>query len=226
MLDDLRAFGGSEEQRGSLGCGTGTDDCCGLLVVEARGEWGVDAAEKIGGSRVIRADDDTVGVEEVGDSGAFAKEFGVGDDVEEEVVDTVALDGTANPLVGVDGDGTLFDDDFVGGEGAGDFAGYGFDVGEVGVTVLTLGGSYGDEDGLGGEGSVGEIGGEADVGVAVAGEQVVEVKLVDLRVSGLEGGDFGLVVIDADDLVAHFREADGGDQAYVSGADDGDLNGI
>ncbi len=73
-------------------------------------------AEEIGCAGVVGADDDTVRVEEVGDGGAFAEELGVGDDVEELVVHTVTLDGTANPLVGIDGDGAFFDDDLVGGE--------------------------------------------------------------------------------------------------------------
>lgn len=216
VLDDLRAFGGGEEERGRMGDRAGSGDGFGLLVVLAGGEGSVDEAEEIGSAGVVGADDYAVGVEKIGDGRAFAEEFGVGDDVEELVVNTVALDGTTNPLVGIDGDGAFFDDDFVGVEGAGDFAGYGFDVGEVGVTVLTLGGSDGDKDGLCGESGLGEIGGEADAGVAVAGEEIAEEKLVDLGIAGLEGGDFGLVVIDADDLMAHLREANGGDEADVS----------
>ena len=124
-------------------------------------------------------------MEEVGDGGALAEELGVGDDVEEVAGDAVALDGAADPLVGVDGDGGFFDDDLVAGEGAGDLAGDGFDVGEVGVAGLGLGGADGDEDGVAGVGGFGEVGGEADLVMAIALEECWEVVLVDEGVAGL-----------------------------------------
>ncbi len=138
--------------------------------------------------------------------------------------DAVALHGAADPLVGVDGDGALFDDDLVAGDGAGDLAGDGFDVGEVGVAGLALRGADGDEDGLALAGGLGEVGHEADLGVAVALEELGEVVLVDEGVAALEGGDFALVIVDADDVVAHLSKADGGDQADVPRSDYGNLN--
>jgi hypothetical protein len=47
---------------------------------------------------------------------------------------------------------------------------------------------------------------------------------VDESVAGLEGGDFSLVVIDADHAVADLGEADSRDQADVTRANDRDLN--
>ena len=98
------------------------------------------AIEHSCGAFVVGADDDAVGMEEVGDGGSLAQELGVGDDVEEMAGDAVALHGAADPLVGVDGDGAFFDDDLVAGEGACDLAGDGFDVGEVGVAALASAG--------------------------------------------------------------------------------------
>ena len=121
------------------------------------------------------------------DGGAFAQELGVGDDVEEAAGDAVALDGAADPLVGVDGDGALLDDDLVAGERAGDLAGDGFDVGEIGVAGFGLRGADGDEDGVAVAGGLGEVGGEADLGVAVALEQLGEMVLMDEGVAGLRG---------------------------------------
>ena len=71
-----------------------------------------------------------------------------------------------------------------------------------------------------------EVGGEADLGVAVAFEEFGEVVLVDEGVAGLEGGDFALVVIDADDGVSDLGEADSRDQADVTRANNCDLNGF
>ena len=132
-------------------------------VVVASGERRVDAVEHGGGALAVGADDDAVGMQEVGDGGAFAEKLGVGDDVEEVAGDAVALDGAANPLVGVDGDGAFFDDDFVAGERAGDLAGDGFDVREVGVAGLALRRADGDEDGVALAGGLGQVGHEAEL---------------------------------------------------------------
>ena len=48
--------------------------------------------------------------------------------------------------------------------------------------------------------------------------------LMDERISTLQGGYLALVVVDADDIVAHLCKADSCDQADIAGADDGDLN--
>ena len=101
--------------------------------------------------------------------------------------DAVALDGAADPLVGVDRHGALFDDDLVAVERAGDLAGDGFDVGEVGVAGLGLRRADGDEDGLALARGLGEVGGEADLGVAVALEQFGQVVLVDQGVAATAG---------------------------------------
>ena len=215
VLDDLRRLGGGEQQGRRGGGGAAAGDGVRLGVVGAGGEWGVDAGEQVGGGFGIGADDDAVRVEEVCDGGALAQELGVGDDVEEAAGDTVALEGAADPLVGVDRDGGFFDDDLVAGERAGDLAGDGFDVGEVCVAVLGLGGADGDEDGVRGARGFAEVGGEADFGVAVAFEEFGEVVLVDQGVAGLEGGDLSLVVIDTDHAVADLGEADGRDKADV-----------
>ena len=120
----------------------------GALVILAAGEWSIDAVEHSGGALAVRADDDAIGMKEVDDGGSFAKELRVGDDVEEIAVDAIAFDGASNPLIGVDGNRAFFDDDLVTGDGAGNLAGDGFHIGEVGVAGLALGGPDGDKDGL------------------------------------------------------------------------------
>ena len=73
-----------------------------------------------------------------------------------------------------------------------------------------------DEDSLALAGSLSEIGGKADLGISVALEKLGEVRLVDEGVTSTESGDFALVVVDADDVVSHLGEADGGDQANIA----------
>ena len=109
----------------------------------------VDVAQNGAGALTVGSDDDAVRVQEVGDGSSFAQELGVRDDVKEVALDSVALQRAADPLVGVDGHGTLLDDDLVGGQRAGDLAGDGLDIGEIGVAGLALRRSDGDEDGLG-----------------------------------------------------------------------------
>ena len=46
---------------------------------------------------------------------------------------------------------------------------------------------------------------------------------MDEGVAALESGDLALVVVDADDVVAHFSKTDGGDQADISRSDYGNL---
>ncbi len=216
VLDDLGALCGGEEERRGLGAVTKAGDGVAALVVFPTGEGKIDSIEDGSGSVTVGTDDDAVGMEEVGDGCSFAEELGIGDDVEEVPGGSVALHRTGNPLVGVDGNGALFDDDFVTGEGTGDLAGDGFDVGEIGVARLALRSAYSNEDGFALAGGFGEIGHEADFGVAVLFEELRQVVFVDERVAALKSFDFAFVIVHTDDIVAHFGEADGSDQADIS----------
>jgi len=224
MLDDLGALGGGEEDGRRCGDAADTGNGVGAAVILAAGEWSVDGVKDGGGAVVVGTDDDAVGVEEVGDGGSFAEELGIGDDVEEVTGDAVALHGTADPLVGVDGDGAFFDDDFVGGKGACDLAGNGFDVREIGVAGLALRGADGNEDGVALAGSFGKVSHEAHFGVAVALEEFGEVALVDEGVSALKGGNLALIIVDADDVMAHFSKTNGCYEPDVPRSNNGDLN--
>ena len=126
----------------------------------------IDPVEDSGGAFAVGSNHDAVGMKEIGDGGALAQELRVGDDIEEVAGDAVALDRARDPLVGVDGNGAFFDDNLVAGERAGDLAGDGFDVGEVGVAGLALRRADGDEDGFALAGGLGEIGHETDPCVA------------------------------------------------------------
>ena len=194
------------------------------LVVVAAGEGKIDAAEHGRGAFAVRTDDDAVGMQEVADGRSFPEEFGVGDDVEELAGDAIALHRACYPFIGVDGNGALFDDDFVTGDGACDLAGDGFDVGEIGVAGLTLGGADGDKDGFALPGGLGEIGHEADFGVAVFLQEFGERVFVDERVASLKSGYLSLVIVHANDVVAHFCKTDGGYKSDISRSDDGNFD--
>ena len=224
VLDDLGALRGGDDEAGRIGSGADAWEGACLAVIATGGQGRIDVAEDGGGFFVVGAYDDTVGVEEVLDSGAFAKELGVGDDIEAGLLDAVAEHAAGDPLIGVDGDSALFDKDLVAGDGAGDFADNSFDVGEVSGSRGALRGSDGDEDGLGGFDGGCQIGGEFDAAVEVLGEELGEVFFVDGNFAFAEGAYLGLVIVDADDLVADFSKADGRYQADVSGPDDADID--
>src|SRR6185312_15982614 len=89
----------------------------------------VNLAQEMGGAFGLHSNNDTVGMEEIGDGGAFAEKLGIRDNVEGVARGAVALEGTGDPLVGVDGNGAFFDDDLVAINGAGDGAGHRVHVG-------------------------------------------------------------------------------------------------
>ena len=91
VLDDLGALRGGHQERRRLADVAGAGDGAPSLVVIAAGEWKVDSIEDRGGAVAVGADDDAVGMKEVGDGGSLAKELGIGDDIEEVTGDAVAL---------------------------------------------------------------------------------------------------------------------------------------
>ena len=59
--------------------------------------------------------------------------------------------------------------------------------------------------------------------LAVAGDHLVEARLVDRDLAGVQARDLGRVDVDADDVVAGVRQAGAGDETDVTGAKDRDL---
>lgn len=224
MLDDLCTFGGGKQQRRGLGEIAGAWNRVRTPVVLATGERRVDCVEDSGGAVAVGTNDDAIGMEEVGDGSAFAEELRIGDDVEQMACDAIAFHGAADPLVGIDRDRALFDDDLVAGKRPCDLAGDRFNVGEVGIAVLALRSANGNKDSLAFTRGFGEIGHEANFGVAVALQEFRKVVLVDKRIAALKGFDFALVIIDTNDVMAHLSETDGSHQADVPRSDNGNLN--
>jgi hypothetical protein len=61
----------------------------------------------------------------------------------------------------------------------------------------------------------GQVGGELNAAVKVLSQQIGEVIFVDWDTSFLELADLGFVVVDTDNVVADFGEADCGDEADI-----------
>ena len=70
-----------------------------------------------------------------------------------------------------------------------------------------------------------EVGGKGDALVQVAREHFWQMLFINRDFAALKLGDFGLVVVHAEDAVAHLCKADGGDEADIAGADDADGDG-
>jgi hypothetical protein len=224
VLDDLSGARRGEEQRGRVGCMARAGDAVEREVVAAAEERLVDAAQEVGGAGRIGAEDDAVGVEEVGDGGSFAEEFRVGGDVEAVAGDAGGFDEAAEAGAAADGNGTFGCDEPVvraKAKSAGDGGGGGVDVGEIGGPRGCLRRADGDEDGLGVENGCCQIAGEVEAASSgVILEEFGEVRLTEGQMAGADVVEAGCIVFDADDGVAEFRKAGGGGEADDAGADD------
>ena len=161
-------------------------------------------------------DDDAVGKKEVGDGGAFAQKFGIGSDVEGIRAGAVAQDDAAHPITGVDGNCTFLDHDFVLVDAAGNFAGHGFDVGQIGFSAFGGRRADGDEDDGTEAGGCGEVVGESQALPAMAAEQFGQEFLMNGDLAVTQRGQFLLIVVDQDDVVAEVGKARAGYEPNVS----------
>jgi len=184
----------------------------------------VDAPHQPGSALAVGADDDAVGMEKLNDGRAFAQEFGVGDDIVALGGDAVEVKHAANPLAGMDRDGTLFDNDFVAVDGTGNLRDHSLDVREVGGAGIALGRADGDEDSLALLDGCCQIGGEGDTAPSMASEKLGQMALEDGHAAIAEGLHFGFVLVHAEDLVADLGKTDSSYESDVSGPDHTDGN--
>ena len=83
----------------------------------------------------------------------------------------------------------------------------------------------GDEDRLGALHAFGQIGGEGEpAGRDVARDELVEARLEDRHDAPLQRVDLGLILVDADDVMAEVRKAGSGNQADIAGSDHRDAH--
>lgn len=193
---------------------------------------GVDLDEGFGGCAALfglfAANEDTVGVEQVLDGGAFGEEFGVGEDLVFVAVAGCAEDAF-DGFGGADWEGGFFDDDFVAVGFFGDLAGAEFDEFEVGGFAFAYAVGFGgrvdaDEDHVGGADGSGDVGGVEEVFASDFFDDGLEAGFVDREVGRVPGVDaFGVDVDDVEGDVGVFLGHDGhGWAADVACADAGD----
>src|ERR1700734_2519018 len=148
--------------------------------------------------------------------GALSQKLRIGDDIECIPWNSIALDHSTNPFVGVYRDGALFDDDLVPFDGAGDFAGDCLYIGQISISGLRLGRSNRDKYGLTGARRLTQIGHKPYTGVAISLQKFRQVVLMNERVTALERGYLAFVVIHADDGMTHLSKTHRGDQPDIS----------
>ena len=96
------------------------------------------------------------------------------------------------------------------------FTGDCFNVREISISGFGLRGTDCDKDGIALAGGLGEIGHETNLCIAVTPQKTGQMVLVDEGIAPLESGDLSLIIIYTDNVMAHFSEADSGDQANVT----------
>ena len=187
----------------------------------------VEAPHEVARALVVGADQHAVGVHEVLDRRALAQELRVGADGE-VAVGAQRAQAALDLAAGADRHGRLRDDDGEAFQVRGDLLHRGVDVGEVGVAVAAAHRrADGEQDDVGVAGGRAQLVGEDEApGLHVAGDEVVEARLVDRRLAGLELGEARLVAVDAGDRPAELREAGRRHQADVAGADHADVQGF
>ena len=173
----------------------------------------------------VGADVDAVRPHEIVDGGPFLEELGIGDHVDLRL--PAALELCLHPLRGAHRNGALVDDDRVPLGGRGDVVGDAHDRAQVGIAIVALRRSHGDERHLGAAHRGSQIAREEEsLGLDVAGEELLETGLVDGSLPGAQRGDLRLVHVDAGDRMPGLGEAGTGDEADVSGSDDGNAHGF
>jgi hypothetical protein len=200
----------------------------GALVVAVEGQVQLAQGRQraLASRRGVHAQHDAVGPHEVVDRRAFLQEFGIARHREVERVGQSArreflADHIGHLLRGAHRHGGLVDHHLEAVHVAADVAGRGQHVLQVGAAVLVAGRADGDVLHVG-EGDAGcDVRGEGEAAfLHVAVDDFLEAGLVDRHSARIEQADLGLVDVQAEHVVAQFRQAGAGDQAHVAGPHD------
>jgi hypothetical protein len=190
----------------------------------------IELAHDVRGVVVVRADDDAVGAHEVVDGGAFLEEFRVRHDVERKAAAARPQDGVnfrPDLVRGADGNGALVHDDALTVHVLRDIARGGQHVLQVGRAVLVGRCANGDHLDFAVQRRFARVGGEGQPAcLHVAPHDIRQAGLMDGNAAASQQRDLGFVQVQAQDVVAHVRQAGPADQADVAGSDDGDLHSL
>ena len=171
------------------------------------------------GALAVAADDDAVGLHQVWHGAAFTQELGIADDIKLRTAFVVAADRFGDLLAGFHRHGALIHNHAVltGLEDGGDFAGDFLDVGKIDAAISLGRSRHSNENNIRAIHAFFGAGGEMQaLRGDIAVDQFLEAGLVDRHFAGAELGDLFLIVVDANHIVADFREARPGDEADIS----------
>ncbi len=210
VFDQLGAFAAGEQDRR-------------LVQIERA----VDLPHHLPRPVAVAADDDAVGPPEILDRRSLAQEFGVRGHVELRLGIAVA-DDLLDLAAGADRHGRFGHHHGVAVERRGDLARRRIDIGEVGMAVAAAAGrAHRDEDGVGAGDRGTDIGLEfqpsgPDIGL----DHLVEAGLVDRDLAAAQGSDLVGHLVDADHVMAEFRETGARNQADIPRADHCDAHNL
>src|ERR1700738_260157 len=119
--------------------------------MDRAGDWRfqdrqIDLFHHCNGARRFGADYNAVRMKEVADSGTFAKEFRIGDDVELKAIGVVNREMLPKTFRGLHRHSALFDHQAIPVRGGGNGASDGFDGAEVGFAVVQRGRANADKN--------------------------------------------------------------------------------
>ena len=190
-------------------------------------ERAIDFAHHLAGAFGIAAHHHPVGAAEILQRRTFAQEFRIGRHVELGIGALLA-DDLFHLAAGADRHGGFGHHHGIAGQGVGDFLGGGEDIGQIGMAVAAAAGrAHRDEHGLRVRHRGLQIGGEGQAaGLGVDRHHIVQPRLKDRNAAGPQGLDLARILVDADHLMAEFRQTGAGYKAHITRADDGDAHGI
>ena len=186
----------------------------------------VDGLQNPGGTLALDPDHDPIGAHEVADRRTFAKELGVGGDVE-RLRRAMLRNEPFDLAAGADRDGRLHDDDLVAVVHApGDLLGGLANAAKIGLAVaVTAGGSDGDEYGLRARHGFFGLGGEGKpAGADIRSDQGFQAGLVDRNLAAPQHVDLRRVLVDADHVDAELRKAGAGHKTDITRTDHSDAH--
>src|SRR5690606_15592635 len=184
----------------------------------------IQGTQQLGGAGIVGADDDTVGLHEVGDGSAFFQEFRIGYDVEllrDAPRRKRVLYRLAHPVRGAHRHCGFVHDDSILVHVLADGFGDSKHMPEIRRAILVRRRTDGNELEQAVIDALLDVGGEhQSTGLAITLYVRVKAGLVNRYVSGVQPRDLGFVDVDANDVVAHLRHAGTGNEAHVAGAKD------
>ena len=173
-------------------------------------EWLVDFLHESDGPLAVAADNDAVGLHEIGHGAAFAQELGITHHIKFGTSFVVTADRIGDLLTGFNRNSALVHNDAVLAllEDCGDLAGYLLYVRQIDAAIGLRRCGNGDEHHIGVIHAL--LGARSEIETLrghIAVDQLFEARFVDWNFSGEQLLDFFLIVVHASDRVAHFSEA-------------------